>query len=344
MKNKNSKIDELLELANQYPSPHNGQPIRLKQTGESSFDVYFEKERGLQATEISYIFSFVSMGVFIEHMKLAAQAFGHDFEHTLLLPKAEELRGKGAIKFASGSLSFDAGEKDPELLRTLRSRQTSRKKYSEGITELLAEEIIGIATDQKMSLSQLNSQQAKQAIWLNQRAVFDDMFDEPVRQELNHWLRYNQQEKQAKKDGLSYDCMELNGRLIKYIVDHPRILRKPGISGVMKQYYLRTMTDSSDIFYMLAPFATEQEAFDVGTVIMRIWQAIAAKGYYLHPFGTIMSNQAAHQDFLEMADVKDENRAGSYLVFIFKSGKSKTPVRSLRLPYQEHLIMDENYD
>ena len=181
--------------------------------------------------------------------------------------------------------------------------------------------------------------QARQAVWLNQRAVFDDMFDEPVRRELDHWLRYTKQEKESHKDGLSYDCMELSGKLMKRIVARPGILRMPVISRVIKQYYLRTMSDSSDVFYMMAPFATGKQAFIIGTVIMRIWKTVSEAGCYLHPFGTIMSNHAAHKDFLELAGVDDESRTKRYLVFIYRCGKSERPVRSLRLPYKEHLLM-----
>lgn len=334
------KIDELLKLSNHYPSPHNGQPIRLKQIDGDTFEIYFEKSRGLQATDISYIFSFVTMGVFIEHLALCARALGHGFSYKLELPKENDLRGEGVVLFGRCRLLWDAVEPNARLHETLLFRQTSRKKYYEAPSNDLAGNIIKIAADNHTQLVELSPVQTKQAIWLNQRAVFDDMFDEPVRRELNHWLRYSQVEKQAKKDGLSYDCMELNGSLMKYIVNHPGILRAPGIAKLIRQYYLRTMADASRVFYMLAPFGSEQAAFDAGIAIMKIWKEVAAAGDYLHPFGTIMSNHDAHCDFLRLANVADESREHSYLVFIFRCGKSKKPAPSLRLPYDQHLIME----
>ncbi|MEK7594587.1 MAG: hypothetical protein AAB436_03050 [Patescibacteria group bacterium] len=340
MKTQNQTVEAWLELVNHYPSPHNGQPIRIKQIGESSFDLYFEKQRGLKAADISYIFSFVSMGVFVEHMSLCARGLGHGFSFKLDLPKEGELKGEGIVKFASCDLTWGDGQTDEALIQALNFRQTSRKKYYEGVDQNLSDEVIKLASDHTMTLRKLDKQQTKQAVWLNQRAVFDDMFDDPVREELNHWLRYSQKQKQAMRDGLAYDCMEISGRLMKFTVDHRRILRAPGISKLIQQYYLRTMTDSSDVFYMMAPFATEQHAFDIGTVIMKVWERFASKGYYLHPFGTIMSNHAAHQDFLKLVGVTQESRDESYLVFIFRGGKSEPPVPSLRIPINEHLIME----
>ena len=38
----NLKLTELLELANHYPSPYNGQPIELKQLYDHNFGIYFQ--------------------------------------------------------------------------------------------------------------------------------------------------------------------------------------------------------------------------------------------------------------------------------------------------------------
>lgn len=331
---------EYLELVNHYPSPHNGQPMRLKQIGDGKFELFFMRSRGLQSSDISYIFSFTSMGVFVEHMRLAARALGHDFAFTPSLPKAAAIHGDGLIRVGICKLGWNVGLPDDNLRSVLHSRRTSRKKYTRGVDAATTKLLTDAAAQAAMQLVPLDKTQARQAIWLNQRAVFDDMFDEPVRRELDRWLRYSQSEKLAKRDGLAYDCMEINGRLMKYIVHHPGFLRAPGIAWLLKRYYLRTMTDESSIFYMTAPFASEQQAFIVGTVIMQLWALVAQSGYYLHPFGTVMSNHAAHQDFLRLVSIIDESRAGKYLVFIFRAGVSQPPVASARLPVIEHLLME----
>lgn len=238
----NQNLSALLELANLYPSPHNGQPIRLQQISDTVFDVYFEKQRGLQATDISFIFSFVSMGVFMEHFTLSAQALGHILTVRLALPKESELTGSGLVKIATCTIAWQTSERSDELIQALRVRQTSRKKYYQAIGQVTAESMTAIAADAGMQLIQLSPAKTKQAIWLNQRAVFDDMFDEPVRQELDHWLRYTQKQKHTMRDGLAYDCMELNGRIMKFIVNHPRVLRLPGLSTVLKKWAIIYLT------------------------------------------------------------------------------------------------------
>lgn len=337
---KTKHAEQFFEILNTYPSPHNGQPIRLKQTAPGHYAAFFQKERGLQATDISFIFSFVSMGVFCAYAELCGKALGHKVTYSPTLPSENELKGTGTIKFADISVAWNELPPDESLLAALQFRQTSRKKYSSGISENARDQITQIAQHARAELIKLSEPQKNQAIWLNQRAVFDDMFDEAVKKELDHWLRYSKKEKEQKRDGLAYDCMQLNGTVMKFIVKHPRLLHLPAVSYALEKYYLRTMVDRSDVFYMMAPFKTEDQSFTVGTVISKIWITLSAQGYYLHPFGTIMSNNEAHQDFLKLMHTAHESRDSSYLVFIFRAGKSTTPVRSLRLPYNEHLLME----
>lgn len=338
---KNKYLSELLELANRYPSPHNGQPIKLRKLDNNNFDIIFDKQRGLKATDISFIFSYVSVGVFIEHLSLCSKALGHKFSYLLDLPKESDLHGDGSVKVATCTFAWSNLPTDPDLKRILQERQTSRKKYYQEVDDQTTDTLLKCAERHNMKLGKLDKPQANQAIWLNQRAVFDDMFDEPVREELNHWLRYTLYEKETKKDGLAYDCMELNGRVMKMIINHPGILRAPVLSWLIKHYYLRTMVDKSNVFYVLAPFATENDAYRVGELIMQLWTIISREGYYLHPFGTIMSNNLAHQDFVKLAHITDETRQHSYVVFIFRAGKSQKPNPSLRIPVNEHLLVGE---
>jgi hypothetical protein len=342
METNNQNIEELFELANHYPSPHNGQPIEIEQRSADTFEIYFQKERGLQAAEVSFLFSYVTMGVFLTHLSMCAKALGHEVTYSLELPKVALLKGTGRVKFATCTIKIATAVPDKAQLQTLLFRQTSRKKYYEGLNPELSGQTIALAAQKNMELVAMDRNGTHQAIWLNQRAVFDDMFDDAVRHELDHWLRYDKLEKDAKRDGLAYDCMELNGRAMKFIVKHYKILHWPGLSGLLKKYYLRTMSDNSDAFYLLTPFSTEQEAFEVGVAVMQIWEKIAAQGYYLHPFGTIMSNVAAHTDFLKLAGIQHEDPSKNFLVFIYRAGKSELPNHSLRIPVKNHLLRSEN--
>lgn len=334
------KQKEYLTLLNTYPSPHNGQPIRLKQVDSQTFELYFERERGLQATDVSFIFSFVSMGVFVAFAQACGVALGHTVTQRLSLPNEHELHGAGVVTFGELSVQWNTQEPDEQMKQAIIFRQTSRRKYTTGLDQATAEQLTAHAKKYGMQLSHVPPDKTLEVMWLNQRAVFDDMFDPAVNQELDHWLRYSKRQKESKQDGLAYDCMQLNGKLMKLSVKHPGILRAPGLSKLIKKYYLRTMQDDSDVFYVLAPFSTEEESYNVGVMVGELWLNLSREGYYIHPFGTIMSNHAAHHDFLRLVGVTNENLAENHLVFIFRAGRSDKPVASLRLPYDKHLIME----
>jgi hypothetical protein len=99
------------------------------------------------------------------------------------------------------------------------------------------------------------------------------------------------------------------------------MLRIPGVAALLKQYYLRTMADKSDVFYLLTPLTTPEQAFKLGVTVMRIWQALSAREYYL-------------------IDLPQRPFPESGLAFVFRGGESPEPVRSLRLPYARHLLLD----
>lgn len=334
----NQKIDQFLALVNRYPSPHNGQPMRLKKDSEGVYEIYFQKERGLQSVDISFIFSFVTVGVFARYLELAGKALGLDVQIDMDLPSEGKMSGSGLLKCGEVVITDSSKSPDDDLLKALEFRQTSRKKYISGVPDSLAQQLIE-SSPAKFSLTELDRQKAHATIWLNQRAVFDDMFEEPVRKELDHWLRYSESEKLTKPDGLAYDCMQINGWIMKSIVDHPRFLRAPVIKQIIKQYYLRTMRDNSSVFYTMAPFENPQDAFNVGVFVMNTWSKLSEHGLYLHPFGSIMSNHHAHHDFIDLVGEMNETRANNYLVFIFRAGKSERPPRSLRLPVKDHLLI-----
>lgn len=329
---------EFLELVRTYPSPHNGQPMILKKI-DSGYAMYFETNRGLTATPISYLFSFVTVGVFVRHIELCAAALGHKATVSLALPAVDRM-GEASAELYCGDVVIEWGtaSSDEALLAALRFRQTSRKKYQAGVS---GEEIAALkaSVPSSQSLEFLNAHDAHQAIWLNQRAVFDDMFDPAVRNELAHWLRFSHAEKVTKRDGLSYDCMELNGPVLSFITKHYKILHWPIVAPLLERYYLRTMRDESSVGYLLSPFMHEQQAYDIGRTVMDIWIELSRRGKYLHPFGTIVSNEQAHTDFAQLIGLASETREQNYIVFIFRAGVSTEPVHSERLPI-EHLYKD----
>src|SRR3954465_5202376 len=73
---------EILNYAQNYPSPHNSQPIRLRLDGDTA-TIYYDLDRGLPAEPFGIAFGHVCAGVFIETMKIAAAGLGYKLEEKL---------------------------------------------------------------------------------------------------------------------------------------------------------------------------------------------------------------------------------------------------------------------
>ena len=326
-----------LELVRKYPSPHNGQPMVLNRISDNSYEILFETNRGLGATPISNLFSFVTIGVFFEYVESCATALGHSVHSEIALPELEGMSQPNTeLLCGKVVIGWNQAAPNTELEEAIEFRQTSRKKYVSGISKKEKDGAVNLVSYTGQTLTFLNRQQAHQTAWLNQRAVFDDMFNNEVREELRNWLRTTHKEKITKKDGLSYDCMEMSGAALRFSLNHHKVLRWPIVAPLLRQYYLRTMKDASSIGYISSSFVTEKDAYEVGRSIMKVWLELSKHKAYLHPFGTIVSNQQAHSDFLKVIGKTDETR-NNYVTFIFRAGRSTKPVESERL-LMRHLI------
>jgi hypothetical protein len=330
---------DFLDLISRYPSPHNGQPMMLKKN-HNGYDVYFDTSRGLKSTPISYLFSFVTIGVFMQYVESCAEALGYDCLVTTDLPDESQMMTTAQLH--CGSFQLRKNDSPNEQLKdAILFRQTSRRNYDEGLTLDEQNDLTRLADRMGLSANFLSREDGIKTAWLNQRAVFDDMFNPAVREELRHWMRFDRREKLRKKDGLAYDCMELGGSSLKFIFKYYKVLRWPVVRNLLKKYYMRTMRDASTVGYVTSPFVTEEDAYKIGRFIINAWLELSKKGKYLHPFGTIVSNDQAHADFLTIAGIANESVQENYVSFIFRAGHSNPPVRSERIEHEQHLLKGE---
>jgi hypothetical protein len=67
----------------------------------------------------------------------------------------------------------------------------------------------------------------------------------------------------------------------------------------------------------------------------RTWLILTKYDAYLHPFGTLITNQEA---YAKMNQIMDSGPAEKKLWMIFRAGYSKVPVRSFRLATNEIIL------
>ena len=76
---------------------------------------------------------------------------------------------------------------------------------------------------------------------LNQRTLFDDIAYDAVRHEMRTWLRYSRAEAARRGDGLSAECLNLPGPVLRWFFTHHRWWSRPAPGTVARWLYLRSM-------------------------------------------------------------------------------------------------------
>ena len=69
--------NELIEIARWAPTIHNLQPHQVKIISENEAEVFYNPKRLLPVEDPNSIFTTIALGVFIEHLSIAAGSFGY---------------------------------------------------------------------------------------------------------------------------------------------------------------------------------------------------------------------------------------------------------------------------
>ncbi len=328
----------IMELAQRYPSPHNGQPLKLKPLNDHEAALYFDTARGLFASELGYKFSYLTVGVFVEFFVTAARALGYQVTYKPELTPVDKQREAylhyfGKLEITAGNLAPDAA-----LEHLLRARRTSRKNYrQEPIPEhvLAAMQAALEGTQANLYVTE-NPEEVKQVLWYNQETLFHDLQTPHMHDELAHWLRYSKREARERRDGLSAECLQMPGPALRFALRFPRLITNKIAGRFFKYLYLRTMKTVNAIAWLQAPFASFEDYIACGRAFMKVWLALSAQGYSLHPYGTIPTNDAVLQKVATTVGATNTDAEPIWMIFRF--GKSDTPPESYRLPLANHFV------
>lgn len=328
---------ELLDYARWSPSPHNVQPWKLRVLSDTEARLYYDPARLLRHTDPTSCFTIIGLAMFIECLNVAAGPLGFCVEAR----HAPEVRLNYAATtpqpFADlrlAPLSGPAPLADRELIK---QRRTSRRPYD---GRLVAAEI-------QRQITALAAAHGHQFVFatdptmvdfvldLNRQALFTDLDDAPVREELAALIRTTDAQARTHKDGLWNRCMGFPGRLMHNFFFHSERFRSPWKRAVLGKVYQHSMHGTASVAWLRGPFATRADWLRAGTLMQRLWLEMTRHGVYLHPFGSVVTNPAAHQQFLAKIGSQP---ADAPLWLLLRLGYGTEPPRSLRLDLTDILL------
>ena len=333
---------ELLETAIYAPSPHNVQPWRLRILSNDTADLLIEKHRTLPKEDPTGSFIILTMGLFIQALKIVAANNSIKLDFKLYKPLSEftpEHIAKAEdelLPFAKLTLAQQSARAadEPAYENALfLTRRTSRLSYlPEAIPENLVQTLSNLAHAWGQTYKQITTADVvEQVLKRNIEAVFEDLNNPAYHGEIVEWFRFTDRSSRRSRDGLDYRCMN-SSRISYWLAARvPQLLQLPVTRPVLKKIYRRQLGHVPTIGMLAGPFWQPESAFETGRFLMCFWLELAKHDLYIHPYGNLVTNKAAAEWCLQLLGVPQ-------IWLIFRIGFSKTPPQSYRRSVEEVLV------
>lgn len=326
---------ELVDYARWCPTIHNLQPHQVKIISETEAELYYNPTRLLPVGDPDAIFVTIAMGIFIEHLSIAAGTYGTKVVITEVYDPITT-RATTQVLFAKLKLipTLEKEELDRELIK---KRRTSRLHYNGKPIKQDSLDKIKNQTEEfeHEFFSSSDKDLLDFVIDLNQQTLFEDLESKADRDELNHLFRYSKEEAETTKDGLWAKCMGFSGSLMKSVFIHHERWEKGLRKKILKNYYKSSFKGTTTICWFGGKFNNTTDWLQAGKMLARNWLLITKEGAYIHPFGSLITNTGAYK---KINDKFSQPMNGKKIWLIFRAGYSDEPTRSYRLSTEQIII------
>ena len=326
---------ELIEVARWAPTIHNLQPHQVKIISENEAELFYNPERLLPVEDPESIFTTVALGVFIEHLSIAAAPFGYkviiDRIHNPVSTQSTKTTLFATLRLVSTQ------EKEELNKALIFERRTSRTDYNgdslnKNTIQRLEKEAQKFGQDFFYSE---DKEIVDFVVNLNEETLFEDLASKPTRDELDRLFRYSKKEAKTHKDGLWTKCMGFSGRLTKSIFRNHNRWTKGLRKKLLKKYYMSTFKGTSTICWFGGQFNNSADWIQSGRMFARNWLIMTDESAYIHPFGSLITNANANKKIINKLTTPENSKK---IWMIFRAGYSKIPTRSFRLSTNQIVI------
>jgi len=319
----------ILEYARWSPSVHNIQPWQVKIENDGNAKVYCDTTKFLTIADPKAAFSYITMSVFVECIRIAADNENYACSINYHQPvKEKDLQLFADIKLNKASTTPLFNK---ELLK---QRKTSRIAYSgKCMTNETKEQLQKVCTDFEIQFGHsAEEKKVENILLLNRDTLFNDADNEKYRGEIERWIRTTDEEAHKTKDGLWNYCMGFPGKLMhNFFYKHQRYTSdwKRKIIG---RNYLHSMKGTKDIIWFSGSFENFTDWINCGKFLLQFWLTLTKNKLVMHPFGSLITNQNA---YAQLPALLSHNNT---LWFVARVGQSDDAPRSLRKDLETILI------
>ncbi|WP_375398347.1 hypothetical protein [uncultured Sphingomonas sp.] len=328
----------IARYAQRCPSPHNTQPFRLRIVDARRAEVVFLPRRGLPVADPLGRFTWLTAGIFVEICSIAAHAMGHelavDWDHSTMYAGGDVETPQVVARLTLAPAGAAVPDLDAQLIL---DRHTSRLPYdgspapAEAIAEMQAEAVrLGHRFETRSDAGAI-----KQVVELNRQALFHDLDDDGLRTELTKWLRFDRREEELMRDGLSSRCLTFNATLFRSFFTRHRFWTMPGVRDIVGAVYGATMKGIGTIGWLRGRYVDSADWVAAGRVMIRLWLILTRHGVYWHPYGSVITSEAARTNMIRYLDLPEEAGGEDMVWLLLRLGRSAAPPLSHRLGIEE---------
>ncbi|MEN9742714.1 MAG: hypothetical protein RLZZ65_519 [Bacteroidota bacterium] len=330
---------QLVEVARWCPTIHNLQPHQLKIISETEADLYYDPKRLLPVGDPEAVFVTIAMSMFLEHLSIVAHSFGYAIQ--IVGPTIPiDIKATVSTKFTRLKL-VPTEQKEPLDSSLIYERRTSRLHYDgRPLQENTIQKIGAEAAKFNQEFNHSSDPEIVDfIIELNQQSLFEDLASTKGREELHRLFRYTDQDAAKFKDGLWYKAMAFPGKLMRNVFSHHEHWEKGLKKKMLGNYYRDSFKGTASICWFKGNFQTPADWMNAGKMFARSWLLLTKDKAFLHPFGSLITNQNAHESISKKLNpLGQQDSEDTEIWMIFRAGFSKEPVRSYRLSTKEIII------
>lgn len=329
----------ILKTAILAPSPHNVQPWKVKILSDSEAELHIDSTRTLPKEDVTGSFIILTMGMFLEAVKiLAAQqgfALSYELFHEPDWYAPAIIENSSPCLFPFATMRLAPGESSehqypPELFST---RRTSRiSLLPKPVPQALLQDFTDMAArhDQEFAYT-VDQNEIESMLALNTRALFEDLNSPDYHDEIVEWFRYSERQSQIHLDGLDYRAMNTPRTSLWLSARAPWLMKTPVVKNILAFVYRQQTGLIPTMGILAGGFWEPADAIESGKFLMRFWLETARHDLYIHPFGNLVTNRPVAKEIAAMTGIEN-------IWLVFKIGYSPAPPQSLRLPLERILI------
>lgn len=346
-------MEKLLRAGTLAPSIDNCQPWRFV-ASDTSIAVYLDRERAEFFGDYAYTASYVTLGMVVENIVLAASGCGLEAD-AAPFPEGRDTP-VARIRLREATI-----EPDP-LATFLETRCTNRKRYRtiplpEDVSRRLAATPAPAGAhlhliEDRNDMRRLASLGAEV-----DRVIFDHHL---LHANLFRWLRWNENEIRATRDGMPVGTLEISApeRLFFRLLSSwhfQKMCNFFGTNRIVGAINSRLLTKASALGLVVMDGAGDVDFFNGGRFFERVWLQATSLGLSFQPFGGVPflvtrimragADGFSERQFARLRRVSGELQEivpfsrNNALVILFRVGYAGQPTaRAIRRPIEEVLV------